>query len=883
MSLVSDLYPSDEVLAGIAMVLVAISITTGVSLLIVKLFERRPTVRHAVLASALVCSLATPLIALLIRTSGASTFQWNLLPAAQAEELASPNLPRTSLHSESLPSGESQRSGMHGPSPQSAGEPEFSVGRWLASLLGNEGRSALERLRQGSAHTTIVSLTAEREERAAQPLAATGSTATDLTGTAEATGHSRAIRRAIAVAMIVWLAGAAILLARIVCGSIHVLRIRRAGKPFLANSRGAIATHLRRYLGTEQLPSILISDAIRSPVATGLLHGTVILPAGLVSKITTDQLCDVLIHECAHVVRRDPLILYLQVIAGSIFWPIPLVHWLNQQLTAACEEICDNYVLAHRDALRYAETLLRVATVVGSTRRGLPFVGMLHLRGRLESRIAGLIDADRNTSTRVQGPRAAVWLTAFLLANVAICGTTIQAQRNDAARPAANGPPKAEALPQAEATPAAKQAPEAKAPQQPDAPAPRTELAAAAAAPKAAEKPAQPIEIEIWWGMRSSLGGAFEKQVKRFNESQNRIRGTVRFFDGYAGVHSALNRAFRDGGLPDAAIVEIHHIASFAADDRIQPLDELAKNDPAFQAEDLLPGILANLRYRDKLYALPMNRSTPILYYNKDRFKAAGLDPDKPPTTWQEMREMSDTLTPDNGSEYGFVAVNSAWFFESMVWSNGGELLVDGKPAFAQSGAGPLQLWADMVHLDHSARVSKGSFGEFSSGRAAMAVESTALLQAFESQCKFNLGTAMLPHSAGSPGAVPTGGGAAVIPAKNSPERQAAAWAFMTWFIKTQQAADWSEATGYIPVRESARTQLRTAGFYDQRPQFEVAVKQMAFAREAPQLPEWGTVWKVIEESMNAVVRDDAPAFRTLKEAEQKVEAVLHSEDKPKP
>ena len=76
------------------------------------------------------------------------------------------------------------------------------------------------------------------------------------------------------------------------------------------------------------------------------------------------------------------------------------MHWLNRQLTDACEEICDNYVLAHRDPLRYAETLLRVATVVGSSRRGLPFVGMLHWRGKLESRIAGLIDENRNKSTR---------------------------------------------------------------------------------------------------------------------------------------------------------------------------------------------------------------------------------------------------------------------------------------------------------------------------------------------------------------------------------------------------------------------------------------------------------------------------------------------------
>ena len=119
--------------------------------------------------------------------------------------------------------------------------------------------------------------------------------------------------------------------------------------------------------------------------------------------------------------------------------------------------------------------------------------------------------------------------------------------------------------------------------------------------------------------------------------------------------------------------------------------------------------------------------------------------------------------------------------------------------------------------------------------------------------------------------------------AKNSPERQAAAWEFVSWFIKTQQAADWSEATGYIPIRESARTVLRTAGFYEQYPQFEVAIKQMAFVREAPQLPQWGAVWKIIEEAMTTVVRDDAPALRTLKSAEKRVETALNPGDALKP
>jgi sn-glycerol 3-phosphate transport system substrate-binding protein len=882
MSTVSDLYPNDGFLAGVALVVLAICVTSAVALLIARLFEHRPAVQHTVLASALICTLATPLIAILIRTSGTSTFVWNVLPAvgiqsaqgASAEGQSRPGsrlqsgntglsgaglngtgLNGTGLNGTGLNGTGLKGAGLKGAGLNGAGL-DSAIINWLVTLWRNDGRMELPRSRPESstadaAHTTLAGFhrAVPLEGMDANPTAAAGSA-----------GWHEAIRVGLTLSITVWLAGSAILFVRLARSSVKAWRICRSGKPFHTDVRGAVATGVLRCLETDRLPTILLSDAIESPVATGLFRGAVILPAGLISKITNDQLCDVLVHECAHVVRRDPLMLYLQVAAGSLFWPIPLVHWLNRQLTAACEEICDNYVIAHRDPLRYAETLLLVASLVGQGRRRLPFVGMLHWRGKFESRIAGLIDENRNRSTRIPGPRAGLCLVAFLLASVAICGTTIQAERTDATPPEASQPPKA-AEQQADAPATADAPPKAETPRPP------AVSTAAEARPKLAEKPAQPTQIQIWWGMRGNLGGAFEKQVKQFNESQDRIHANVRLFDGYAALHTELNHAFREGGLPDAAAIEIHHVAAFAVDQRISPLDEFIQSDPSFEADDLLPGILTNLRYQDKLYALPMNRSTPILYYNKDRFAAAGLDPDKPPATWQEVREMSGRLTSDDGSQYGFVAATSPWFFESMVWSNGGQLLVDGKPTFAEHGAGPLQLWADMVHLDHTARFFKNGFGEFASGRAAMVVESTALL----------------PRSEGSPNAVPTGGGAAVIPAKNSPEQKAAAWAFMTWFIKTQQAADWSEATGYIPVRESARTLLRTEGFYDKYPQFEVAIKQMAFAREAPPLPQWGEIWKIIGDSMTSVVRDDEPALRTLKLAEKKVEIALNPEETPKP
>ena len=241
MSSVSDFYPKDGVLAGAAMVVVAISITTAMSLLISMFFERRPTVRHAVLASALFCSLATPLIAILIRTSGTSTFAWNLLPAAQAAEVQSHKRAR-------LAAGESTRravsSGLVYRRPMPA--ENFRLGRWLASLVGSEtGSPAARSLPTSPAARRRI--TVRRMSRQTLP-AATG--ADGSTSTAGAAGREEAIRH--------WISPGDDRLAGwcgdvVGCGSCWAasksgVSADRA-KPFLADSRGTIATHLRALPG----------------------------------------------------------------------------------------------------------------------------------------------------------------------------------------------------------------------------------------------------------------------------------------------------------------------------------------------------------------------------------------------------------------------------------------------------------------------------------------------------------------------------------------------------------------------------------------------------------------------------------------------------------
>jgi sn-glycerol 3-phosphate transport system substrate-binding protein len=116
-----------------------------------------------------------------------------------------------------------------------------------------------------------------------------------------------------------------------------------------------------------------------------------------------------------------------------------------------------------------------------------------------------------------------------------------------------------------------------------------------------------------------------------------------------------------------------------------------------------------------------------------------------------------------------------------------------------------------------------------------------------------------------------------VFPVGISAERKAAAWEFLTWLIETKQAAAWSRETGYIPVRESARALLEKEGFYRDNPEFETAIKELAYSRESPQLQRWGAFAKIVDDSTMAILRYNAPALETLNAAERNANELMDS------
>ena len=241
-----------------------------------------------------------------------------------------------------------------------------------------------------------------------------------------ALSFSDILRALAAVTLVVWLLGVAVLLARWCYGLRLIAGLRRTAQPLDSETVTKLLPQVRRALGTERLPPLAVSADLDRPVMVGLIRPLVILPQHALRTLNGRDLGDILVHECAHAVCRHHVVGFLQRVVGVLFWPHPLVHLLNRELARAREEVCDNYVLCHSDAPRYAQTLLELSQMLNGVSLKPAALGLFfHCPWRLEDRVADLLDRRRRAMTRVNRLTAAALTVTFLLLTLLIAGTTI--------------------------------------------------------------------------------------------------------------------------------------------------------------------------------------------------------------------------------------------------------------------------------------------------------------------------------------------------------------------------------------------------------------------------------------------------------------------------
>jgi len=232
-----------------------------------------------------------------------------------------------------------------------------------------------------------------------------------------------------------WMVGTLLSCAGILRSQFRTNRILKSARLVGDGIDTSVVAEAERCLSAAGRLRIAMTGKVAGPVVVGLLQPLILIPARYLETLTREELLQVLIHEGAHTLRRDPLVALLQRIGGALFWWHPLVHLINRDLIRAREEVCDNFVLAQTEPETYGTTLLRLATLSPSMATLPLAIGMFDGRGKLEERIRRLLDSRRAILTQVRFRTRAAVLGAFALLSMVVAVTRVVAQKPDAAPP----------------------------------------------------------------------------------------------------------------------------------------------------------------------------------------------------------------------------------------------------------------------------------------------------------------------------------------------------------------------------------------------------------------------------------------------------------------
>jgi sn-glycerol 3-phosphate transport system substrate-binding protein len=299
------------------------------------------------------------------------------------------------------------------------------------------------------------------------------------------------------------------------------------------------------------------------------------------------------------------------------------------------------------------------------------------------------------------------------------------------------------------------------------------------------------------------------------------------------------------------------------------------------------PALMENGIYKCKVYGIPFQRSTIVMYYNKDAFKEAGLDPNHAPANWQEMVDMGKKLVKKdaggNVSRWGVMIPSTGypyWMFGALAMENGQVLMnADGNVTHFDDPAvvGALQYWVDLSKKDKvmpEGTVEWGTLREnFLQGKTAMMWHSTGNLTAVKDNAKFDFGVAMLPASKRR--GTPTGGGNFYIFKKSTPEERKAALTFIRWMTDPERTAQWSIATGYIGTRPDAYQTKLLKDYVASFAPAAVARDQLEFATAELSTYQTGRVRKLLDDAIQAALTGGKTPKAALTEAQAQSERLL--------
>ncbi|MCX2725627.1 ABC transporter substrate-binding protein [Roseibium salinum] len=343
---------------------------------------------------------------------------------------------------------------------------------------------------------------------------------------------------------------------------------------------------------------------------------------------------------------------------------------------------------------------------------------------------------------------------------------------------------------------------------------------------------------------------------------------TVQFED----MVNDLARGVATGDAPDITYIDNPEVALFASRDLLLDLRPYIEKSEIVDADDIFPGPLASVTYEGGIFGIPRGANTIALYYNADMFREAGLDPDDPPSTWDELYEAAKALTKPQENVYGlaFSAVaTEEGTFQFLPWlqMTGG----DYDTVNTEGAVRTLKLWKAFIDEglaspDTLIRGQWDSTGTFNAGTAAMSISGPWELPRMSSEAKFDFRAALLPvPEEGAERASALGEGDNVILA--STDNPDEAFLFLE-FLYANMDRVWNDF-GYLPASEVEVKDPKYPEIY------AVFAESMKYARNRGPHPEWPRISQAIQAAIQSTLTGQSSPEEALEAAQTRIDKVL--------
>jgi len=399
---------------------------------------------------------------------------------------------------------------------------------------------------------------------------------------------------------------------------------------------------------------------------------------------------------------------------------------------------------------------------------------------------------------------------------------------------------------------------------------------------------AQTIELEFWHAMSGGRTAAVEKIVDGFNAEHDDINVTAQFTGSYAETLTQGISAVRSGNPPH--IIQVYEVGTqtMLDSEAIVPVYEIAEGKIDFGS--VIQPILNYYSVDGKLYSMPFNSSTAMLYYNKDAFAAAGIE--TVPESWADIEEMGLQIIDSGAANHGLSFGWPAWILEQMhayhnkPYANNdngrsgraSEVYLDRD--FAKMVLGT---WTDLVEKDVVAYGGReySANQDFLAGEVAMLIQSTSSLSSIMESADFEVGTTFLPRFEGQGiGNSVIGGASLWVMQGHSDEEYEAVVEFFKYLSKTDVTIQWHKDTGYFPSTNAAVKTLMDDRWFSDNPNYLTAFLQVLSGVQSPAangvlLGNFVEIRDIVDTAVEEAFTGEATAEEALSKADEQADNVL--------